>query len=150
LFLINNKNTLNEKKNIKNNSKFNIINIFNLINLNEYKSISNLLFGLNLLNNLNKNIFIYNKNFIIIICKNKFKNTLIYKFNNIELPQIFKLYMYTNSDIFINTSDLFIKFKSEHERYLNVLFDCFHNNLPRFKVKNMSVKMLILCLYILL
>lgn len=72
-----------------------------------------------------------------------------YKFNNIEISYVYKLYMASRSDIFINATDHFIKFKSEHERFLQVIIDCYHIKLPRKKALVMGLKMLIICLYVL-
>lgn len=58
--------------------------------------------------------------------------------------------MYSNSDIFINASNNFLKFKSEHERFMSIMIDCYHNNLSRKKISNLSIKMLIMCLYTLI
>lgn len=58
--------------------------------------------------------------------------------------------MMARADIFINSTTHYIKFKSEHERFLQVLIDCYHVNLPRTKALVLGVKMLIICLYVLL
>lgn len=58
-----------------------------------------------------------------------------------------KIYIYTNSSIFINTSTSFIKFKSEYETYPEIFFDCYHNNFNRKKTNSLNHKMYALVLY---
>lgn len=87
---------------------------------------------------------------IIIIYKtNYFKKILKYKFNNIELPLILKLFIYSNSSIFINISSTFIKFKAEYERYLEIFIDCYHIHNSRKKANTLNYKICILSLYFL-
>lgn len=103
---------------------------------------------ISIFNKLNKTIFIYNNNFISVLQKNKIhKNLLTFKFNNIELPLMLKIYIYTNSSIFINASNTFIKFKSEYETYPEIFFDCYHNNFSRKKTNSLNYKMYMLILY---
>ena len=100
---------------------------------------------------LKKSIFIYNDNFLTVIYKNSFyKKLLTYKFNNIELPLVLKLYVYSNSSIFINASTTFIKFKSEHEKYIDVLIDCYHVHGSRKRANSLNYKMYALSLYFLI
>nr|YP_740848.1 Ymf73 [Tetrahymena pigmentosa]ABI51757.1 Ymf73 [Tetrahymena pigmentosa] len=152
LFLIENKKKINNKKiflNFKNN--INIIKYLDLNNYKEIKSYINLIKCIYLLNKIKKSTFIFNNNLLIIIYKNKFfKKILKYKFNNIELPLILKLFIYSNSSIFLNMSTTFIKFKSEYERYLDVFIDCYHINNSRKKANLLNYKMCILSLYFLI
>ena len=102
------------------------------------------------ISNLKKTIFIYHKNYIILIYNKNIKYHHIYKIKNIENSYIYKLYMFSKADIFINSSNEFLKFKSEHEKFININFDCYHNNLTRYKIKTTINKMLIIILNILL
>ena len=43
----------------------------------------------------------------------------------------------------------FIKFKSEHEKFISVMLDCYHVNFNRKKAVNLGLKMLTICLYLL-
>nr|YP_740760.1 Ymf73 [Tetrahymena malaccensis]ABI51669.1 Ymf73 [Tetrahymena malaccensis] len=152
LFLIENKKIIKTNTNLNSlNNNFNLIKYFKLTNYKEIKALISLLKCINCLNKLNKSIFIFNKNFITIIYKtNFFKKLITYKFNNIELMLTLKMFIYFNTRIFINTSENFIKFKSEYETYPEILFDCYHNHFSRKRVKNLSYKMFLLITYNLL
>nr|NP_049611.1 orf160 [Tetrahymena pyriformis]AAD41956.1 orf160 [Tetrahymena pyriformis] len=153
LFLIENKKIINNSVLNKNNNKnnFNIIKYFNLKNYKEIKALLNLFKCISLLNKLNKSIFIYNDNFITIINKNNFyKNLLTYKYVNIELMSMLKIYIYMNTSIFINASSSFIKFKSEYETYSDIFFDCYHHPFKRKKANSLVYKMYFLVLYFLI
>lgn len=147
LFLINNK--INND-NIKNKLNFNLLSTLHTYNSSDYKALYNLLSCIKLLTSLKKTMFIYNNNYIFIIYNKGVKYISSYKFNNVELSYIYKLYMSSRSNIFINTTNSYIKFKSEHEKFISVMIDCYHNNLSRNKISFLNIKLLILCLYILL
>jgi hypothetical protein len=149
LFLIKNNNNINLTNNLINNYKINLLANVTLFNSSDYKALHSLLRCFSILSTLKKTIFIYNNNYIIILNNKNVKYMSTYKFNNIEISYVYKLYMISKSDIFINATDHFIKFKSEHERFLQVIIDCYHINLPRSKALVMVIKMLIICLYVL-
>lgn len=52
--------------------------------------------------------------------------------------------------ILINTASNYLKFKSEHERYLDAFFDCYHNEFSRDKISTISNKMFLLVMYFVL
>jgi hypothetical protein len=146
LFLINN-NNINLTTNLSKGYNSNLLpNVF-LSNVCDYKSLHSLLRCFSLLSSLKKTIFIYHNNYIVILNNKNIKYMSTYKFNNIESPQVFKLYAATRSDIFINATTHYMKFKSEHERFFQVMIDCYRVNIPRNKVLAMGLKMLTICLY---
>ena len=91
---------------------------------------------------------IFNNNYLIILFNNKIgKNYLIYKFINIELKYIFKIFQYTRASIFINISSTFIKFKLEQLKNIDIYLDCYHNSGYRKDIQSLSHKMLLLSMY---
>lgn len=103
---------------------------------------------MSLLKRLNKTICIFNNNYLIIIFNNKTgRKFLVYKFINIELKYIFKIFQYTRSSIFINATSTFIKFKLEQLKNIDIYLDCYHNSSYRNDVVSLSHKMLLLSMY---
>lgn len=125
-----------------------LIRNINLTNSNDYKAISDLFKCFSLLSNLKKTILIYNDNYVVVVNNKNVKYVTTYKFNDVELIHVYKLYMASRSEIFINASSRFIKFRTEHERFLRVMVDCCRVNLPRQKITFTGLKMLIICLYL--
>ena len=114
----------------------------------EVRAYTNLFTCVSLLKRLNKTTCIFNNNYLIIIFNNKTgKNFLVYKFINIELKYIFKIFQYTRSSIFINATSTFIKFKLEQLKNIDIYLDCYHNSSYRGDVVNLSHKMLLLSVY---
>ena len=125
-----------------------MINYLDIKNKFESRAYTNLFTCMSLLKQLNKTICIYNNNYLIILFSNKTsKKFLVYKFINIELKYIFKIFQYTRASIFINISSTFIKFKLEQLKNIDIYLDCYHNSGCRKDVQALSHKMLLLSMY---
>lgn len=139
-FILTNKNTnINILSNYQEETFFKKLN-FGLNNeLKAYLMLFNVLKNLN---KIEKTIMIYHENYITIFYKTKqFSKKIIYKFNNIENKILKKLYKFYNPSVFINCTNTMIKFKSEHERFPEIIIDCYHNNVSRLKVKELNIKL---------
>ncbi len=150
LFLITKKN--NNYKNIYIvESSINLIKYLNFLKPSELVAYTALFKSVSLLKKLNKTIFIFQNNYIIIIYKNDYiKKTISYKFKNLQVDYFFKIYIFMKVSILINTASNYLKFKSEHERYLDIFFDCYHNKFSRDKISTISHKMFLLVMYFVL
>lgn len=119
-----------------------------MYNVEEYKALNSLFMCSKLLKNLKKTIFIYHDNYIVLLFNNNTTTDFIlYKFENIELSHVIKLYTFSKASIFINASNKFIKFKTEHERFLTIFLDCLHHRLPRKKINLTNLKMFLIVLF---
>lgn len=149
LFIIMYSNNLNSKSiYCSDNLNLNIIRYLNISNFKEIKAYVNLFKCMLLLKKLNKTIFIYSNNFITIIYRNSmYSNMTIYKFDDIQNPIVTKLYKYMEASLFINISQNYLKFKSEHERLAEFYLDCYHSSLKRKKVDTNTSKMFLLAMY---
>lgn len=147
LFLISNKKN-NYKKIILQNYNVNLMHYINITNPNELIAYSSLFKSINLLKKLNKTIFIYQNNYIVILYRNNLiKRNITFKFKNLQVDYFFKIYTFMYVSILINVASNYLKFKSEHEKYLEVFFDCYHNDCTRGKASTMSFKMFLLIMY---
>lgn len=125
-----------------------MLRFLTIYNTEEYKALSSLFLCSKLLKNLKKTIFIYNDNYIILLFNNNICNDfIIYKFENIELSHVIKLYTFSKASVFINASSKFIKFKTEHERFLTIFLDCLHHRLSRKKINLTNLKMFLIVLF---
>lgn len=125
-----------------------MLRFLTIYNIEEYKALSSLFLCSKLLKNLKKTIFIYNDNYIILLFNNNICNDfIIYKFENIELSHVIKLYTFSKASVFINASSKFIKFKTEHERFLTIFLDCLHHRLSRKKINLTNLKMFLIVLF---
>lgn len=149
LFLIKNiKLSKSSQNNVVCNTNLNLIKYLDFKSYKEFKSYILLFKCLLLLKNLKKTIFMYNELFITVFFKeSSYSSVLLYKIKKIESAMIFKLYSHTNASIFINVSSNFIKFKSEHENYIEFSLDCFHANFSKKKMSTLNSKITILALY---
>lgn len=151
MFLINNKYCI--KNQVKSDEvifkkQFNLLKFLTMHNIEEYKALNSLFLCSKLLKNLKKTIFIYNDNYIVLLFNNNmYDDFIIYKFENIELSYVVKLYTFSKASIFINASSKFIKFKTEHERFLTIFLDCLHHRLSRKKINLTNLKMFLIVLF---